>query len=161
MRTIKFRVWEKQENKMINWDELANPVDMYSDTWIINAFNVAEEEGLVFQQYTGLKDVEQFDEPKELYTGDIVRMHQFLFDGDEYENEIIGVLEYDDDLAAVCLTKMQQEDVRRYMGYGTKQDEFEKEKIPVCYFYGLHECSWTYLGNIFENPELLEQPNDN
>lgn len=106
-------------------------------------------------QYTGLKDVEQFDEPKELYTGDIVKMHQFLFDGGEYENEVVGVLTYDEDLACVCLTKVQQEDLRKYMGYGTKQEEFEKEKIPVCSIYGLHETSWTYLGNIFEDTHLL------
>lgn len=105
-------------------------------------------------QYTGLQDVEQFDEPKELFTSDIVSMHQFLFDGDEYENEIIGVLEYDEELACVCLTKMKHDGIRRYMGC-SDQDEFANEKIPVCTIIGLHETSWTHKGNVFDNPELL------
>ncbi|MBD1223266.1 YopX family protein [Virgibacillus halodenitrificans] len=107
-------------------------------------------------QFTGLKDIEQFDKPKELYTGDIVSMHQFLFDGEEVENEIVGVLDYDEEVAAVCLTKMNNKQIQRYMGYGSDENGFKQEKIPVCMFYGLHECSWTYLGNIYENPELLE-----
>ncbi|WP_042403555.1 YopX family protein [Geomicrobium sp. JCM 19037] len=103
-----------------------------------------------------LKDIEQFEEPKDLYTGYIVRMHQFLFDGTEYENEITGVLEYEEELACVCLTKMQQKDIQKHMGYEDDQDGFEGEKVPVCNFHGLHECSWTYLGNIYEHPHLLE-----
>ncbi|GGJ51166.1 YopX family protein [Virgibacillus salexigens] len=110
----------------------------------------------VVLQYTGLKDIEQFDEPKELYTGDIVSMHQFLFDGNEVENEIIGVLSYDEEVAAVCLTKINSDYLQKYMGYENDEIGFKREKIPVCMFYGLHECSWTYLGNIYENPELLE-----
>lgn len=106
-------------------------------------------------QYIGLKDVEQFDEPRKLYTGDIVRMHQFLFDGEEWESEITGVLSYDEEVAAVCLTKINSHDIRKYMGYGNPQ-EFQNEKIPICMFHGLHESSWTYVGNIYENPELLE-----
>lgn len=105
-------------------------------------------------QITGLKDIEQFEQPKELYTSDIVSMHRFLFDGDEYEDEIIGVLEYDEELACVCLTRIKQDDVKKYMGYDN-QEEFEREKIPVCTIIGLHECSWTYLGNIHDS-ELLE-----
>ncbi|MCZ1180354.1 hypothetical protein EIJ82_01525 [Alkalihalobacillus clausii] len=105
--------------------------------------------------FTGLRDIEQFDEPKELYTGDVVRMHQFLFDGTEHENEIIGVLVYDKELACVCLTEIQHKTLQEYMGYKDDQEGFEKEKVPICNFYGLHECSWTYLGNKFENPELL------
>ncbi len=111
-------------------------------------------------QYTGLKDIEQFEEPKELYIGDIVSMHQFLFDGDEYEEEITGVLTYNEDIAAVCLTKIKHHDIRKFMGYETDIDGFKKEQIPVCMFYGLHESSWTYLGNIFEHSHLLEQHHD-
>ena len=132
--------------------ELSND---YGDGTDFYATNWSEVEPESVGQCTGLKDIEQFKDPRELYTGDIVKMHQFLFDGGEYENEIIGVLSYDEEVAAVCLTKIKHYDIQRYMGYGTNDIEFAEEKIPVCMFYGLHECSWTYVGNVYENPELV------
>ena len=146
----KFRAWYETENRMLDWDELQDGTEQLE-----SYFNNELHDVSPVMQFTGLKDIEQFEEPRELYTGDIVSMHQFLFDGEEWENEVIGVLEYDEDVAAVCLTKIKHHDIRKYMGF-SNPEEFKDEKIPVCMFYGLHETSWTYLGNIYENPELLK-----
>lgn len=166
MREIKFRAWNKDQEIMCYDDE--DRTEEYMDgilstrIGLINSWLSTPEYEFDYRslyevmQYTGLKDIEQFDEPKELYTGDIVSMHQFLFDGNEVENEIIGVLDYDEEVAAVCLTKINNDYLQKYMGYENDEVGFKREKIPVCMFYGLHECSWTYLGNTHENPELLE-----
>lgn len=131
---------KRTKHYIVNWDE--------------KNMKLVQVDPKSIGQYTGLKDIEQFGTPKELYTGDIVKMHQFLFDGDEWESEITGVLSYDEEVAAVCLTKINSHDIREYMGYGNPQ-EFQNEKIPICMFYGLNESSWTYVGNIYEHPHLL------
>ncbi|WP_077623814.1 YopX family protein [Sediminibacillus massiliensis] len=175
MQEIKIQFWDAVNQKMWELDEAGETLNGWTFQYfaasdktlrgIIHQMidvgfgtnNSAEEEvELVARQYTGLKDIEQFEEPKELYTGDIVSMHQFLFDGDEYEDEVVGVLTYNDDQACVCLTKVNHHDIRKYMGYGNPE-EFKDEKIPICMFYGLHETSWTYLGNIYEHPHLIKE----
>lgn len=150
MNEVKFKAWER------NLKEIIPVYNIDFEKKMINtgsAWRFFHEVELI--QYTGLNDIEQFEHPKKLYTGDIVSMHQFLFDGTEYENEVVGMLTYDDDAACVCLAKIKHDGIRRYMGYEEEDTEFEEEQVPVCFFYGLHECSWTYLGNIYENPELL------
>ena len=61
MREIKFRVWDKEEKKMLN-DSRA--------TWILHTRNhVPYSDRYVLMQYTGLKD----KGGKEIYEGDIVK----------------------------------------------------------------------------------------
>lgn len=158
MREIKFRAWDKFKKEWIHEPIIdgANGKMMGFNLLDASFQRHFSDDEITLVYSTGLKDVEQFEEPKELFTGDIVKMHQFLFDGEEFEDEIIGVLVYDEDAAAVCLTEIRSHDIQRHMGYGTDANGFKGEQIPVCLFTGLHETSWTYLGNIYENPELLE-----
>lgn len=100
-------------------------------------------------QYTGLRDRNH----KRIYEGDIVIMHQFLFDGTEYENEIKGVVVYNTDAIAYCLTKVNNDKIREDTLYN--QLEFSQVEIPICMFYGLHDESWDIIGNIHENQDLL------
>lgn len=62
MREIKFRAWCAGENEMVPWQEL---IDM---EYQFNEFNV--KGGLLFLQYTGLKD----KNGKGIYEGDIFRI---------------------------------------------------------------------------------------
>jgi uncharacterized phage protein (TIGR01671 family) len=87
------------------------------------------------EQYTGLKD----RNGKEIYKGDIVRFHQFLFDEyAEVEHEMICEIGFDE--------------------YGLELiiDDIEKGG-PLACMYGVHEESFEIIGNIHENPELSEK----
>lgn len=97
-------------------------------------------------QYIGLKDKNGID----IYEGDIIRMHQFLFDGNEIENELTGVITFTNSefsIAQIYSTYWQEN-----TGHGPGEDS----GTPLCNFYGLHEESFEVIGNIYENPELLK-----
>lgn len=130
MRTIKFRAWDKRFLNMV-----------YASPMAILQVQDSDHE---IMQFTGLYDKDK----REIYEGDIVTMHQFLFDGVEHEEECTGVIGY---LAAeFSLKKIKSKFLQEYTGHG--EGEFE---TPLCYFYGLHEESFEVIGNIYENKELI------
>jgi uncharacterized phage protein (TIGR01671 family) len=94
--------------------------------------------------FTGLTD----KNGKDIYEGDIVLMHQFLFDGHECENELKGVIEYSG--LGLMISKIECMPYSKYTG----QNDGEG-KDYIVNFYGLHEESFEVIGNIHENPELL------
>lgn len=100
-------------------------------------------------QYTGMTDKNE----KKIFEGDIIKIHQFLFDGSEYEKEITVSVEYINESACFGANLLEAKEIKQYMGY-TDQD-VEKVVIPINDFYGLHEESFEIIGNIFDNPELL------
>jgi uncharacterized phage protein (TIGR01671 family) len=102
-------------------------------------------------QFTGLKGCNEI----EIYEGDIIRMHQFLFDGNEYENMLIGKIIYQKETMSYCLANLSNEQIQEYMGYKDDYTGFQKECVPFDCFYGLHEDSFEVIGNIHDNPEIL------
>jgi len=70
-RPIKFRAWDKRNNKMLQWGNLLH---MYN-TLICLSFNFFK-----IMQYTGLKDnkrTEQYPEGQEIYEGDILKINRW------------------------------------------------------------------------------------
>lgn len=154
MREIKFRVWDKVIKVMrdvlsIDFEKqevICPPRGHKFSEWYNQ--NLPFNEVLILQN-TGLKD----KNGKEIYEGDILLLHQFLFDGHEFENELIGEVVYDQETCSFALRNIRNADVKKYMGYKEHED---CGNIPIFNFYGLHEESFEKLGDIYENPELLE-----
>ena len=96
-------------------------------------------------QYTGLKGVGGV----EIYEGDIITAHQFLFDGNEVESIIFG--EVGSNEFGWALKRIKNDFYEDYTGY----EPYEGES-NLGDFYGLHEESFKVIGNIYENPKLLE-----
>lgn len=148
MREIKFRAWVPEAESFIFTDDLTGILDNQTILlWGCGDWSKHKVECV--QQFTGLRDVNG----KEIYEGDILLLHQFLFDGHEFENELIGEVVYDQETCSFALRNIRNADVKKYMGYREHED---CGNIPIFNFYGLHEESFEKLGNIYENPELLE-----
>lgn len=117
-----------------------------------NGNEIADVRADTIGQYIGIED----KNGKEIYEGDIVKIHQFLFDGCEYEKEIIVSIEYMGEIACFGANLLQAKEIRAYMGYDNEADKEEKAVIPLCNFYGLHEESFEVVGNVYENADLLK-----
>lgn len=85
----------------------------------------------------------------DIFKGDIIGIHQFLFDGSEHENELIGRVVWDEERVCWAVDHIDHKQIQRYMSYDDDA-EFEKVKIPLCELYGLHEESYSKIGNSWE-----------
>jgi len=127
MREIKFRAWDKKENKMYpvvvlnigfgrkDIDEIADPPEMVVGTECTTA---------VLMQYTGLKD----KNGKEIYEGDVVSFGW----GDSERGQVL----FSPKVGYYVLTK----------------------NLGTMYFQ--HEEQYKIIGNIYENPELIKESQD-
>ena len=132
MRDIKFRNWDKEKKKM----EYRDFEDIMNYGWVQKAYF----DDFVFMQYTGLKD----KNGKEIYEGDIIRAYTFISEEDSKLNEYtIHQIKYmvDSDYPAFDL------------------DPFiDCESNGLSYMaVDIDSCGVEVIGNIYENPKLLEQ----
>ena len=150
-REIKFRAWDKEEKFMLQdiqsmYDGSCNHKETEERYGWISCFDsFIDNDNYVVMQYTGLTD----KNGTEIYEGDILKMHQFLFDGNEYEKETIGVIKWGE--YGWLLSQIDGKEVNEYMGYKNGEGE-----TYLIHFYGLHEESFEVIGNIYENAELLK-----
>ncbi|GAX05431.1 hypothetical protein IWT25_00735 [Secundilactobacillus pentosiphilus] len=155
MRPIKFRAWDRYMKQMVKVKTLdfspqgAECAVDYSD---ING-DIDGEWDLM--EYTGLKDSEDV----EIYEGDIVEIDvQEYVAGYERETLHTGVLEYDGEGMRYCLKPIGKpkllvgtppDDDSGISGWGELSWEPE-------YLDYVQQEDITVIGNIYENPELLE-----
>ncbi len=146
MREFKFRAWDRVQNVVVpvvemNWLEeywvrcnyykgLKKPLLLGER----NSFENEDTDGHIIMQYTGLKDYEG----NEIYEGDIVKVND-TFGMDNKYHEVRYMIESD------------------YPAFDLVGVEYDLESNALQYYHcvGIVEV----VGNIYENPELLEEDN--
>lgn len=128
-REVKFRAWDKEENKMISGDNFAFEEYAPLNDLFHNNFKKFD-----FMQYTGCKDANG----KEIYEGDLIRLEGV--DDREIGStwEHIGKIVYKRGAFFVC-----------YFDYYADGDEELICDAQVEF--------GTVIGNVYENKELLEE----
>jgi len=134
MREIKFRVWDKNRKRMYFWENIEaihnNGILVIvadNNDWMLVPPNYE------LLQYTGLKD----EQGKEIYEGDIIR-YTYHIGGLEFPN-CIETIKWDIEITGFL--PLSDYDV-------TEDDQSECCPIPE---------TIEVIGNIYENPELLEK----
>ena len=131
MRSIKFRAWDKTEKHMYNWSNLLNQN-------LKNIFTIPDQCGYKIMQYTGLKDKNR----KEIYEGDIAKITEkknILKHKVIPMKPIIAEISWSEEYLAYILITTSAKDA-----FENLADYLEEYDIEV-------------IGNIYDNPELLEE----
>lgn len=129
MREIKFRAWDEEEKQMLETQDLSSPREFWAWLGLID---------VVLMQFTGLKD----KNGKEIYEGDIVHNG---YGGPYYTRKMIVCwLDYH---AGWSLAT----DIKNIGDWAIKMEgQLSNGAQP-------RFSSYKIIGNIYENPELLEE----
>ena len=148
MRELKFRIWDKDNNCFFKstyeaykgrLEDLS--IDMSGELTMRTYDNPAIHESVFpnrfeIQQYTGLKG----KNGKEIYEGDIVEFT--VFDHNDVDTQYKGVVKFRSGL---------------YEIWNNNESEFyETDGAFILNFVWLQDEEFKVIGNIFENPELLQ-----
>lgn len=126
MREIKFRAWDKDENRFWYFalQDILNRRMSYRGSWDDKILKSIK------QQYIELKD----KNGKEIYEGDILVISGYSYEEPEFE--CCGEVKYVN--CGYCI-------------------EDEGEFVNISDFRGSYTTIFKVVGNVYENPELLEE----
>lgn len=131
-RKIAFRVWDKKDKIWVaGWS-------------IMQLGQLSETENRVYMQYTGLKD----KNGKEIYEGDVVQA-DFPFNV-----KIVGIIRYDN--FTYKLASLNQTEEAKKHGYTDFIEYWDDGENDWCSLEQLCGHDFEVIGNIYENPELLD-----
>ena len=136
MREIKFRAWNKIVNKMaLNIEEEYDDTCEYADgsSPVMAAFSdyFKKDEWEAVMQYTGLKDVNN----KEIYHYDVVKRYWKPFNRDIFDLWMVDW--YEPNMSWFLVRNDPTQDVK-------DRDWLNEDPLEV-------------IGNVYENPDLLEK----
>ena len=150
MREIKFRAWDKEQNKFLihsnNHDTLIALTGDIFETDYYGTWEHYRPEKIELMQYTGLKDKNGI----EIYEGDIInisRIFKELEDGDdvnqvEVEREYLGICSISPTMGSV---------IKVY-----KRTKDGEDDHSIKYLKKIISKYCEVIGNIYENKELLK-----
>ncbi|MDT2026605.1 YopX family protein [Enterococcus faecalis] len=141
----KFRAWDKRHNEIVSVHEINFKNDTLTTESIDNGIS-KDVQMLVFilMQSTGFKD----DNGVEIFEGDVVNIHWFYTD---YDPETLGAIENEATAEKVVITKEFGN-----LGFWWNSGDDWVDLTTLALTVQLHEESFELLGNIYENPDLLE-----
>ena len=133
---------------MIGWSEI-------SRGWSFYEFQNAGLYDRILMQFTGLTDKNGV----EIYEGDVIKFHYFygtLGDGMgfvESEASLVGVVKFDE--FGITVTDIKCKHWQELTGYEEREGESYIYQLYAMNESSVHEESFEVIGNIYENPELL------
>ena len=144
MKDIKFRAYDKQSNEMIYLE----PSSTYDNGLWFKSDKHIDSEDIVIMQYTGLKDTTQFNELTKEEQKDWLKDNKIEdWKGKEiFEGHIVEI-EFDEDYRQIGEVVFEC--------FGFSVNLVDTRSIPISYIYG-HDFNLKILGDIYQNPELLE-----
>lgn len=132
MREIKFRAWNKLTNKMYSHKDLEDVLVNLTKNDFISGIFLPLNSDNELMQYIGIED----EGEKEIYEGDIVKRIDRTPIAQMYGKEVIGVVVFTEGSFSL----------NTHEGYYLMNNNRLSNL-----------CSYKVIGNIYENPELLNK----
>lgn len=152
MRELKFRAWDRVKHKMLYGVSPFN-AHITDENEPLLSLEYSKHDDCEFMQYTGIKD----KNGKDVYDGDVIYSSSYFkkkggkrFVAQKPYRNPIAVIEWDDDSGA--FSENQYENGEFQIGGFLFEATGEWESLK-----GTEKNVIEVLGNIHENPELLEE----
>lgn len=163
-REIKFRAWD---GKKMYLPEYSDKEDFHilPDGTIVETHEHGPDRhelttprgpNWLLMQYTGIKD----KNGKDIYEGDILKFHYFFgilgpnMGVAESEHELTGIIEFEE--LGLGLRAIKGEHWKGYTGYADGECDSSVLALYAMNEGAIHEESFEIIGNIHDNPELLQ-----